>query len=343
MEIDECATNETTNPNSISTLEQCGSWLLSIPRDNIRFLQCTPEYKNFLTAFEKLENAHRYTINLQHNDNLKICINDHSFLQHLVVDDVILRIFEFLECHTLIQLTTTCHRFCTLSLRSAEQRTQKFFEPTNKSFPSRCSRCDSNSISSGKGASSPCFCHYRTTIMQLARAKEQILGIRPKKPPFVSIPMWGLPRRIIVSRCGDEEYNGVYFCTGTNGNGFVFTRPRRYSITDNTNTPFLRCIISKRFSNDNILWYMSKEMNMHEDDNTHNRFDLDLISRNNQEKRQIFSFWAELMRSGEASSDVCRYPSQTSILSRGGGEVQHGWQSLENTSDIHPPVVELLD
>ena len=81
-------------------------------------------------------------------------------------------------------------------------------------------------------------------------------------------------------------------------------------------------------------------MNMHENDTNQNRFDLDLTGRNN-EKRQIFSFWAELMRSGEASSDVCRYPSQTSILVR--GEVQHGWQSLENTLDIHPPIVELLD
>lgn len=62
----------------------------------------------------------------------------------------------------------------------------------------------------------------------------------------------------------------------------------------------LRCVISKRFSNETILWYMSKEV---EDEATH-------------EISQLFSFWAKLLVTGDASPDVCRYPSQTSILSR---------------------------
>ena len=59
---------------------------------------------------------------------------------------------------------------------------------------------------------------------------------------------------------------------------------------------------------------------------------------NNNEIGQMFSFWAKLLVTGEASPDVCRYPSQTSILSRDG---EPAWQSLN--VQITPPVVELLD
>jgi hypothetical protein len=67
---------------------------------------------------------------------------------------------------------------------------------------------------------------------------------------------------------------------------------------------------------------MSKEV---EDEATH-------------EISQLFSFWAKLLVTGDASPDVCRYPSQTSILSRDG---EPAWQSLSN--EIAPPMVELLD
>lgn len=67
---------------------------------------------------------------------------------------------------------------------------------------------------------------------------------------------------------------------------------------------------------------MSKEV---EDETTH-------------EISQMFSFWAKLMVTGDASPDVCRYPSQTSILSRDG---EPAWHSL--TDQMAPPIVELLD
>lgn len=56
---------------------------------------------------------------------------------------------------------------------------------------------------------------------------------------------------------------------------------------------------------------------------------------------QIFSFWAKLMVIGDASTDICRYPSQTSILTR--DNRTEGWQNLSTTRDIQPPIVELLD
>jgi hypothetical protein len=56
---------------------------------------------------------------------------------------------------------------------------------------------------------------------------------------------------------------------------------------------------------------------------------------------QRFSFWANLMETGNASPEICRYPSQTSILTRHGQA--EGWHSLSTTRTIQPPVVELLE
>ena len=123
----------------------------------------------------------------------------YSFLQHLAVDDVLLRIFEFIDCSSLIHTGETCDRFRQLTNRSAEQRTHRLV-------------------------------HGRLlrSAMKMLRAQEQIEGIgqREGTGPFVQIPILGLPRRVKVTNSGDPEYNGVYFCTGCNGNGFLFTKPR---------------------------------------------------------------------------------------------------------------------
>jgi len=296
----------------------------------------------------------------------------YSFLQHLAVDDVILRVFEFLDCTSLARTSATCHRFRELSVRSATQRT-----------------------------SSMCGTRLLCSAMKLLRAREQIEGVGPRRNgPFVPVPMLGLSRRVEVTNSGDAEYNGIYFCTGSNGNGFLFTKPRvperrigeRDTIGGGTGSGsgggvgtyhhrmgvggveggvlggnrvgmppqivgiegnmiaagvgagggsdvgddvamegeeaprgrLLRCVIAKRFSNENILWYMSKEV---EDSTTH-------------EITQVFSFWAKLMVIGDATPDICRYPSQTSILSRNSDPA---WQPLASTRSINPPTVELLD
>jgi hypothetical protein len=59
-----------------------------------------------------------------------------------------------------------------------------------------------------------------------------------------------------------------------------------------------------------------------------------------KEVYQTYSFWAKLADVGDASPDVCRYPSQTSILRR--DDPSFGWQSLSSTRLIQPPIVELL-
>ena len=92
---------------------------------------------------------------------------------------------------------------------------------------------------------------------------------------------------------------------------------------------------SSSMINNNIAIYNNNNNN-HNNNNDNNN-----INQNQEpEISQIFSFWAKLMVKDEASLDICRYPSLTSILSRND---QPAWQSLSSTITFNPPVVELLD
>lgn len=259
-------------------LERCSRWLSSIPTDEALAMQHTREYRDFMKSFEMLEQAHRHVLALNQSasssDNEEYMdledmnhrrtngraafsiLSSLSFLQHMAADDVILRVFEFLECHSLIRATLTCCRFRDLAQRSARQRTHKI--ATERQL---------------------------TNVMQLLRAKEQIDGVGNVTPNImgnlqadtchVRVPTLLLSRRVLVSNCGDAEFNGVFYCTGSNGNGFVFTKPRypeqrvlrseqasRMILPDEVfldsrlesevTQPgqLLRCIIAKRFSNE---------------------------------------------------------------------------------------------
>lgn len=82
------------------------------------------------------------------------------------------------------------------------------------------------------------------------------------------------------------------------------------------------------------MWYLSKEVVAVGD------------RGNGTVVRQIFSCYAKLALAGDAPADSYCYPSQTSILTRGGGGGGEGWQSLSAALPLHadqrPPVVELL-
>jgi hypothetical protein len=155
-------------------------------------------------------------------------------------DDVVLRILEFLECRSLIRASLTCSRFHQLANKSAVQRTYD-------------------------------VAHARqlNNVMQLLRAQEQIVGdddyagvendhhnydhngrgddnnnnnnnnnnhaIVRQYGCHVPVPMLLPRRRVIVTNAGDPDYNGVYYCTDSNGNGFVFTKPRYTHHNSNTN------------------------------------------------------------------------------------------------------------
>ena len=50
----------------------------------------------------------------------------------------------------------------------------------------------------------------------------------------VPVPMLGLEKRVIVTDAGDPEFNGVYYCTGCDTNGFFFTKPRNREVRATT-------------------------------------------------------------------------------------------------------------
>jgi hypothetical protein len=78
-----------------------------------------------------------------------------------------------------------------------------------------------------------------------------------------------------------------------------------------------------------ILWYLSKDVLSTEA--------ADGVGVG--EVTQTFSYWAKLMAIGDASPDICQYPSQSSVLARHG----EGWLPLSIVSNSQPPTVELLD
>lgn len=66
----------------------------------------------------------------------------------------------------------------------------------------------------------------------------------------------------------------------------------------------------------------------------------EVLDETTNEISQNFSFWAKLLVTGDATPEICQYPSQTSILSRNGDPA---WQQLTSTLDVALPTVELLD
>jgi hypothetical protein len=338
--------------------------------------QSTNVYDEFWRALHALEQAHARIEEKEYNnllhtatttsDGIVTTSNATQFLLRTAADEIWYRILDYCDAVTTVQVALTSRRACRLARTSAQVRTQMFR-------------------------------HHRQlgSYWECLRALEQIRGIHAQSTTtttrrlHVPIPSLLLHRRVLVTGAGDEEYNGIYYCTGSNGNGF--TKPRVPSRRTNTTgsdqasqlsdstmeddddddeddndeqqqqqrhqqnqqnnreendaidedddflllgsargtddsekeeARLLRCIIAKRFSNETLLWYCSKEVM-----DTHGRV------------TQVFAYWAKLMWIGDASPDVCRYPSQSSILQRH----EEGWQALSTTREIQPPIVELLD
>jgi hypothetical protein len=207
-----------------------GRWLLSVSRANAREIQYTREYREFLVACQKLELAHR-SLDLDTRD----AQSEISFLQYMAGDEILLRVFEFLECQSLVASTRTCSRLRELADRSAARRVQHVAKERQLS-----------------------------NNMMLLRAKEQMEGIAIDAVCHVNVPTLLLKRRIRVSNSGDPDYNGIFYCTGSSGNGFVFTKPLQRvdrqscrSLSDDGDESeaakpgkLLRCILEKRFSSE---------------------------------------------------------------------------------------------
>lgn len=234
---------------------QLGEWLLSFSDQDRDLLRHTREFRDFTDAACRLEQAKQIVKNWNVNEDIakakdRSVESKRSFLQYLLSDEALLCVFDFLESHSLVHASATCTRLRDLSYQNAR---------------SRCTEIERE--------------RQLTNVMQLLRAKEQIEGlgsqsdlyreegtlVEPASLSTVRIPTLLLSRRVEVSRAGDPDYNGVYFCTGCNGNGYVFTKPRYPSrrvpttesqtdeaghqsreISDGSQS--LKCIFSKNFS-----------------------------------------------------------------------------------------------
>ena len=190
---------------------------------NNRSLKClkhTREYLDLMQALRRLELIQRQPLRQQQQQS--------SFLQYDATDDILLRMFSYLQCRTLVHTMSTCTRWYHLTKRYATYRTTRQLPVVGHSKTPNSTR--TMAIRYRRQLSSP---------LELLQAYENIIGIPPephqhsfitqKYNAKVPIPIL-LPSQplIQVSDCGDAEYNGIYHCTGCNGNGYIFTKPRDY-------------------------------------------------------------------------------------------------------------------
>ena len=237
------------------------------------FIQHTREYRDFVYALEQLECVYRSVsswnedlsslISHQSVDSSSESIVSHvkgiapsvSFLQSVATDDVIRRIFSYLECFSILNTMITCTRFHHLANAYAVERSRSMVARRQLFTPMALLKADEQIMIGNYGIGSV--------------SNDERISTKGSVRP-VPIPTLLLPKCIRVRDCGDSDYNGLYYCTGCNGNGYVFTKPifpiqKRPVVNsadfaqciDELDTAEchgaepgqpLRCIIAKRFS-----------------------------------------------------------------------------------------------
>jgi hypothetical protein len=164
--------------------------------------------------------------------------NGNNFLRF--TDDILLRILEFLRCKCLIQTSLTCSRFHQLATKSATQRTYDIAtrrqlrnvmqllrareqihyvdSEQERELENQTPASSEEDVTNDNGDENEAM---------VDAGDEQDALTRSSSIDFsVPVPTLLPSRRILVTNAGDPEYNGVYYCTDCNGNGFVFTKPR---------------------------------------------------------------------------------------------------------------------
>ena len=219
-------------------------------------------------------------------------------------DEIVNRIFDFVDAQSLVYVSRTCHRFRDLALENARSRAADMCSPNNP--------------------------------IEVLRVREQVLGCNVDTDDCsVPVPLLLLSRRVVVSGASVPVFDGVYHCTGFSGNGFVFSKPTGCSVrvsssleTEDvvsvpiqTGTRPLRCVIAKKFSSSTLFWYMAREVYVD-----------GLITMS-------YHYWSVLSHiDDESTEELCRYPSLSSTLLRQGAG---SWQNLEGTP-APAPTLELL-
>jgi len=142
---------------------------------------------------------------------------------HRLNDDFLHRIMGFLDAFTLARISCCCTRTRTLALRVTNGILDGY--GSNQSVPRDIS------------------------VFTVLRSIEQERGLLLENSPLVKCPFQGLSDRMSVSNATPASLNGVYYCSGIDSNGFLFTRF----------DGFTRYIFGKRFSESTLLWYLWQE------------------------------------------------------------------------------------
>lgn len=209
-------------------------WWQSLSDRDTNPLHHTREYTEFLKAASRLRRAHDQIVSswrdLEHSaaglDNATVLsptvltsteespqksFEYQTSWQYGVGDEILLRVLTFLECADLSSVAITCTRFHRLVKKYTNQATSRMQQD-----------------------------HQLSTSLKLYRALEQIRGIAAPSFCSVPIPTLLLPQRIVVTESGDSDYNGIYFCTGCNANGYVFSKPWSRPLSAPKQAPSLR-------------------------------------------------------------------------------------------------------
>ena len=196
--------------------QRWSQWLGSISEHDAELLQLQPEYEEFLTVMRRLEQTHITMLNSVGTSPTTtgavwMTCPPVFLLQH----SLLLRIYDFLECRDLVHSSVVCRRMYRLSHETARIRSR---HTTARTLP---------------------------TDLQQVRLHEQWHGRAcTREYAVVPRPFLLLPKRVLVTQCGDPDLNGVYLCTAACGNGFCFTQPLRCTSA----TAQKRCRMAKRFS-----------------------------------------------------------------------------------------------
>lgn len=229
-------TQQRISSSSEPSLWRWSKWLASISERDAELLKQGPEFDSFLVAMERLEQAHITILNatVPTTEDDRLPRQPGLFL---LQNSLLLRIFDFLECRDLVKSTQCCSRFNHLAEQTATVRTRDMLG--HNQLRSR---------------------------MQLLRAKEQLDGIATSSSyRTVPIPALLPSRRIVITQCGDDDFNGIYSCTEASLNGYEFTK-HRYTdgegrLVGSVMLPEierqLKCRIGKRFSGQVCVYLMS--------------------------------------------------------------------------------------
>uniref|UniRef100_A0A7S3LLV9 F-box domain-containing protein n=1 Tax=Aplanochytrium stocchinoi TaxID=215587 RepID=A0A7S3LLV9_9STRA len=236
--------------------------------------------------------------------NLKSKVGlEYSYFQYRMNEDVMLRIFDYADPHTLAFLCCCCRRFSTLTKRTID-------------------RCISGTVYSrmkSTGLLQAKYCIDRTGVF----------SVRPFMPFLFS----GLPDPIWVTGSGRTGMNGTYFCHSVTAYGFEFKKMSnrrvdaltshqyrlREEFENSNDEDHWECHIAKRFDQGNLFWYMF---------------------RTNSVGQSRYHYWAPLLLDdGQGQRDALdkkqKYPPTTSDLHRTN---QVGWQCLGAASLPAPHV-----